>query len=400
MPSSPPFDASRPFDVVIAGAGLAGGSLALRLARAGVRVALLDPAHFPREKLCGEFLSPESWEVLDRLGIAADVTRTGYHAIRRVLLSTPRGRVLTAEIAGADGHPGIGLSRSVLDELLVRHARTAGAEMLEGARVGNPIVRDGRVLGVAARATSGESFEVRAMITVAADGRHSGLVRRTGITRARSHFRSGLFGMKRHLHVSDPDLDPPGTVGLHLVRGGYVGTCRIAAPLTNLCALLPEATVRRHRGQLDLLAAEVFGRNPALARIQDGSTPAGDWKTVGGVRVESSRPRLAGILYAGDCQGTIDPLGGQGMTMALLGSEVLAPFITSALAAGGADARAQRAYDAAWHRRFDRRIALCRVFHHVLVNPSLIDLAAHFKTLAPKLLAACYERTRDPRVSP
>src|SRR3954470_2980290 len=105
-------DSTRPFDVAIAGAGLAGGSLALRLARSGARVALLDPGVFPRDKLCGEFLSPESWGVLGRLGVADEVARTGYHPIRRVRISTPRGRVLEADVVGPDGLPGIGLSRS------------------------------------------------------------------------------------------------------------------------------------------------------------------------------------------------------------------------------------------------------------------------------------------------
>ena len=83
------------------------------------------------------------------------------------------------------------------------------------------------------------------------------------------------------------------------------------------------------------------------------------------------------------------------MTMALLGAEVLAPFVTRALAARDVHPSLQRVYDAAWHRRFDRRIALCRAFHHALVNPLLIDLASTSKGLAPRLLAACFAQTRD-----
>src|SRR4051794_40575488 len=107
-------DLSRPFDVAIAGAGLAGGALALRLARAGMRVALAAPAGSPRDKLCGEFLSPEGVEALARLGLAGDVARSGPEPIRRVRLSTPRGRVVDAEFTGPDGRPGLGLGRSVL----------------------------------------------------------------------------------------------------------------------------------------------------------------------------------------------------------------------------------------------------------------------------------------------
>ncbi len=160
---------------------------------------------------------------------------------------------------------------------------------------------------------------------------------------------------------------------------------------------MPEAAVRRLRGDLDRVASEYLGRNPVLARTWGAALPRGGWKAVAGVRVEVSVPRLAGILYAGDCQGTVDPLGGQGMTMALLGAEALTPFVERALARGaGVDARLQADCQATWHRRFDRRVRLCRLFHHALINPALIDVASAFRHVAPRILAACYRRTRDP----
>jgi hypothetical protein len=69
--------------------------------------------------------------------------------------------------------------------------------------------------------------------------------------------------------------------------------------------------------------------------------------------------------------------------MALLGAELLAPFLEQALARGGADTAVRRAYESAWHRRFDRRVRLCRLFHHLLVNPSWVDLAAAFPSPRP-----------------
>jgi 2-polyprenyl-6-methoxyphenol hydroxylase-like FAD-dependent oxidoreductase len=392
-------DLSRPFDVVIVGAGLAGSSLALGLARRGLRVALLDHARFPHEKLCGEFLSPEAWIVFERLGLSEAVTRLGYHPIHRIRLSTPWGRILEAKFTDPDGLPGIGLSRSALDALLVQHARDAGTEVIEGARVGPPIVQEGRVAGVKVRHLTREEFEVRATVTIAADGRYSGLVQRTGTTRPRGWLRPRLFGMKRHLITTDPDAEPAGTVGLHLFPGGYGGTCRIEAPLINLCALLPESALHRHRGNLDRLAGEQFGHNPLLSHLWRTSHPAGGWKTVSGVRVQAAVPTLPGIFYVGDAQGTIDPLGGQGMTMALLGVEVLLPFLTQALVEGGASTSLQRAYVTAWHRRFDHRIRLCQAFHHLLLRPQLIDLASTFPSVSSRLLVGCFHRTRDPGAS-
>lgn len=391
-----------PFDVVIAGAGLAGSSLAIRLARSGARVALVDPARFPRDKLCGEFLSPECWAVFERLGLKTAVERLGFHPVWRVRITTPRGRSAVANLAGPDGLPGIGLSRSALDNLLLDTAKAAGVTHFEGWRVTGPVIRDGRVAGVIAGRGADRNLEILARVTVAADGRRSSLVQKTGTTRSPSRFRPRLFGLKRHLSLTNDQADePPGTVGLHLVPGGYVGACRVEAGQSNLCGLLPEATLRHHRGDLDGLAAELFPTNPVLGALWESARPAGDWKTVAGVRVETSRPEFEGILYAGDCQGTVDPLGGQGMTMALLGAEGLARHIESALSSHGrqADRRLQLACDADWHRRFDGRIRLCRAFHHALVNPWLIDGLAWFSALAPQLLSWGFEQTREPRTS-
>jgi flavin-dependent dehydrogenase len=390
-----------PFDVAIAGAGLAGGSLALRLARSGARVALLDASRFPRPKLCGEYLSPEGVEALGRLGLGDRIAEAGGEPIGRVRLSTPRGRVLEAEVSGPGGAMGLGLSRSVLDDRIVSEAQSAGVAVFEGCRVGGAVVEGGRVVGLRARASGeAEGFAIRARVVVAADGRHSALVRQTGQTRPRSRLptRPALLGLKRHLRVRDATAaEPAGTVGLHLVPGGYGGTCRIEGDLTNFCALIPESAVNRNRGDLDRATAEVFGSNPTLAGLLGASEPVGPWKTVAGVRVEISTPTLPGILYAGDCQGTVDPLGGQGMTMALLGAEMLAPIVLEALAKanGGVSPALQRAVLSAWRRRFDRRVRLCRLFHHMLVRPRFIDVACAFPRLAPRVLAGCVRRTRD-----
>src|SRR5438445_4089051 len=105
---------ARPFDVAIVGAGPAGTSLACRLAQAGMRVALLDACRFPRDKLCGEFLSTECWHIFREIGLVDELLRSGYEPIRRIHLSTPRGNVIDTAICGPDELPGIGLSRSTL----------------------------------------------------------------------------------------------------------------------------------------------------------------------------------------------------------------------------------------------------------------------------------------------
>ena len=384
-------------DVVIAGAGLAGGSLALALARRGVSVALIDPGAFPRDKLCGEFLSPESWGVLDRLALTKEIHRAGYQAIRTMRVTTPRGRSIEAPLAEPDAPPGLGLSRSVLDNLIVREARNAGAHVLESTRASGPLIEEGRVVGLVARLPPHEETTIRARVTIAADGRHSVLVKQTGHMTARQGARPKLLGMKRHyrLDPDHPSAEAQGTVGLHVVRGGYCGTSRVEGGLTNLCALVPESQVRPYHGDLDDAARDVLGQNPAVSRILADGVAIGEWKAVSGVRVEASTPRLPGILYAGDCQGTVDPLGGQGMTMALLGAESLVPFVLRSLVSTATGA-IQTEWRTAWDRRFCRRVRLCRAFHQILVRPELLEFASLLGPVASRLLAGSFRWTRDP----
>ncbi|MEW4571256.1 NAD(P)/FAD-dependent oxidoreductase [Tautonia sp. JC769] len=392
-------DAGRPFDAAIVGAGPSGSAMAILLARAGARVALIDAGRFPRDKLCGEYLSPEGVGAVDRLVPDGRLARSGGRPIRSVRLTTPRGRVLEAEVAGPDGRAGLGLSRSALDALLLDEARSLGVEVFEGIRVSGPIVAGGRVVGVSGRRESGRPVTAHASVILAADGRHSALTRRSGATRPRSlpGLRPRLFGLKRHLIIADDAADePPGTVGLHLLPGGYVGACRVEGGRTNLCGLLPERLSRQYRGDLDALAEATFPGNRTLAALWDAAQPTGPWKTVAGVRVETSSPLLPGIFYCGDARGTVDPLGGQGLTMAMLGAEVIAPFVLRTLAQRDLDLATLRAAQRAWHARFDRRVALCRAFHHALVQPSLIDLASLLGRGGNALLSLGFTMTRDP----
>ncbi len=389
-------DSSESFDVVIAGAGLAGSVLATLLGRHGSRVALVDAGCFPRTKLCGEFLSPDAWPTLERLGVAEELRTIGYEPIRSVRLTTPRGRVLESAIVESAERPGIGISRATLDNLLLTQARTAGVAVFEEHRVIGPLIDDGRVIGLRVRGMRGLERQLRAELTIAADGRHSTIVRRTGSTRTISRFRPPHLGLKKHITLANPTLEPEGTVSLHLVPGGYVGSCWVESNRVNLCGLIPARLSRESRGDLDQLANQLFPSNPHLSVLWNDRLPQEppEWKTTAPVVVQRSTPTLPGVAYVGDARGTVDPLGGQGMVMALQGAELLAPLILKALT------RDQRfslipVYHRAWHHSFSSRIILCRLIHHLLMKPSAIDLASLQPRLGAYLVGLGFSRTRN-----
>ncbi|MGC8782705.1 MAG: NAD(P)/FAD-dependent oxidoreductase, partial [Anaerolineae bacterium] len=176
-------------EVVIVGAGPAGSTLAALLAGRGHDVLLLDRAVFPRDKTCGDGLTPRAVAALGRLGLLDDLRSNGYREIRGALLRAPDGGRWHMRFADFDlGLPAFGLviPRRELDEHLRRHAVGRGARFRGGVDVARPLYGEARtsgrrvVAGVEAR-TAGGTLVVQARLTVVATGAAIGLLRAFGV---------------------------------------------------------------------------------------------------------------------------------------------------------------------------------------------------------------------------
>src|SRR2546430_1215898 len=160
---------TREADVVVVGAGPGGSSAAYHLARHGLSVLLLEKTEFPREKVCGDGLTPRAVRQLVKMGVDTRPEAGWLHNKGlRIIGGGVRMELDWPELAS---FPGYGLTRTRLDfdQLLAEHARAAGAQLLTGHTVTGPILDEGRVVGV--RATvGGETREFRAPLVLAADG--------------------------------------------------------------------------------------------------------------------------------------------------------------------------------------------------------------------------------------
>src|SRR5580704_17941245 len=176
-------------DVIVVGAGPAGSATASYLARAGVDVLLLEKAQFPREKVCGDGLTPRGVKALVSMGVPIG-EQDGW--VRNKGLRIIGGGVrLELPWPELSSYPGYGLVRSRLDfdETLARTAQKAGARLLEGVTVTGPVLDDsGRMVGVTARPTDSRGGpggrppelaeperQYGARVVVAADGNSSRL---------------------------------------------------------------------------------------------------------------------------------------------------------------------------------------------------------------------------------
>ena len=384
-------------DLLVVGGGPAGAALAALASRTGARVLLVERARFPRDKVCGEFVSAEGCEVLQRLGVLGELISVGAPRIDSCRISGRRGNRVDAPLPHPPGRgaPGMGISREVMDAVLLEYAGRCGVEVLQRHEAVAPVIEGSRVRGVRVRrvghATPGE--QLRASLVVAADGRRSMFVRalHPGLGDPRRSGPGSWFGLKAHLDAAPSRLD--GRVELHLFDGGYAGLAAVEGRRINLCLLTTVRSLRACGGSADRLFVERISSRRAVRESLGDARPCSRWKSVGPLRFAVRKPASRGVLFVGDAAGTIDPFSGEGMSNALRGAEIALPFVLQAIARGGLTEESGRAYALRWRRAFGpvtrRARRLGRLFERPrLAGPLLSLLGGTARGMLPRLVAA------------
>ncbi|MCA1591070.1 MAG: FAD-dependent monooxygenase [Acidobacteria bacterium] len=372
------------YDVIVAGGGPAGASAAITLALGGARVLLAEQKKFPREKLCGEFISPECFEHFAHLGVLDEMTCAGGVSIAETIFYTSGGRsvAVPSEWFGG-GHGGaLGLSRAEMDERLLKRARGAGVEVLEEATATGLLLEDGRVRGVRLALGGGEVREYGATVTIDATGRqrvlsrHVERAKRGGVTKS----RASLVAFKAHLENA---RGADGVCEIYFYPGGYGGLNGVEGGLSNLCFIVRARDVRERGSDAARVMREVLMKNKRAAETLCEAHARTPWL---GVALESfGRGELSpadGLLAVGDAASFIDPFTGSGMLMALESGEVAAGEIARWLRtsrAGSFDFPALvRGYGARYAERFDARLRLCSWLRRAAFAPQPLAEVAVF----------------------
>jgi flavin-dependent dehydrogenase len=367
---------ARP-DLLVIGGGPAGAALSALAAEAGARTLLVERRRFPRDKVCGEFLSAEGCRVLRRLGVLDELVASGGQWMDRCRLSNRRGACLDVPLPQlADGgREALGISRERMDTALLELAARRGVEVRQASEALEPVGEAGALEGVRVRrvGTRGSGERLAASLVVAADGRRSLLARLLhphlgDPERTRAGSR---FGLKVHLEGNPSGLG--GRVELHLFAGGYAGLAGIEDGRINLCLLVTAGALRACGGSPQRLLDERIRANPAARERLEGCRPASPWRSVGPLRFGPRRAAASGVLFVGDAAGTIDPFCGEGMSNALAAAELARPFVLEAIARGGLGDELARSYQRAWTRSFARVTRSVRGLGWLLEHPRLAD---------------------------
>lgn len=367
-------------DVIVVGAGPAGSIAAMKLARAGARVLVLERARFPRHKLCGDTINPGAVRELEIAGMAGCVRPLALE-VSGMRVSGERG----VAVEGRYPEPltGLSISREVLDAALAEGARAAGARVEFGARVAGPLVDGrGRVIGVSVHCPSKrEPMAVKAPMTIAADGRRSALGIQLGLARhpQRRRWAAGAYF---------ENVDGMSLAGEMHVRGGaYLGIAPLPGGLANVCYVSSRREGRRDGGREgwndpEGLLLSAIERDPAIWTRFTRARRVTPVSVLGPLAVDAPVAGSPGLLLAGDAAGFVDPMTGDGLRFAFTGGRLAADAALAALD-GGDLVTAWQQLTRARASLFARKLRFNRALATMVDHPAAVGLASAGARFAP-----------------
>lgn len=339
---------------IIIGAGPAGATAAITLARAGWRVELLEGKSFPRAKVCGEFISPAATPIIERLIAPADLRAAGACQIDELFID--RGDV---ERRWPMPRPAWALSRASLDVMLLDRASAAGAVVHQPAVVRSASYAEDHA---AVELIAGGRLSADILIHADGSGRHD--------PAGPTPMRAGVVGLKTHLATAVRGLRMRAAVGTGLAARAYVGLVAVEHGLAT-CALVTSADLlARFRGDHDALLSHCWPDYDPRTRHRAGEM--GTWLACGVAGSGYIVPGHPRSFRIGNAAAAVEPVGGEGIGLALWAGEALA---TRLAAAPLNLATAQAAFARDYRRRLRTRRWACRLAAEVMMRPTLASMA-------------------------
>jgi menaquinone-9 beta-reductase len=358
---------SATYDVAIIGGGLAGLCLSIQLRQQGYSVIVFEKESYPIHKVCGEYISRESWNFLRSLGLPLQEMQLPI--IDRLFLSAPNGTALITKLPLG----GFGISRYKLDSELAQIAKSKGVVVKESTKV------DAVHFDEEFQVVFGQQ-NITAKMCCAAYGKRSNLDVKWKRSFLDKHDQrlNNFVGVKYHIQTDWPD----DVIGLHNFENGYCGISKIEEDKYCLCYMTRAENLKRSGNDIRQMEEAILHVNPHLKRIFSQSHFLPEFPvTISQISFSTKTPVEDHVLMLGDAAGMITPLCGNGMSIAFHTSKIAANLVALFLKGSINRQQLENLYAQQWKSHFSKRLQTGRTLQKFFGKKSLSNVfVSSFKT--------------------
>lgn len=360
----------KSYDVIIIGAGPAGCASALFLHQKGLRVLVLDRASFPRDKVCGEFISPAADDILEELGVLDTIQQSNPMRLQGVAVSSYGKPELCIGYPPCPGKvkpmTSLSLPRFQLDYLLVQKVLDQGLDVREGHAVDDFMFEDDRVTGVKGRDDANRPFAFSASVVVDASGRNGLSLRRLGLIKP--HQGPGKIALAAHWENVQ---FPQDYCYMHISSPGYTGMAPVGNNSVNTVLVVEDRHVKGR--DLDAFYQAVVLGNERRQSLLAGARLKERVRSVGSLAYEVRPVQCGGLVLAGDTTGFIDPFTGEGIYLSLRSAQLAAGVVGQAFEAGDFSREFLAGYERQRQQEFRKKFILSRILQKVIYRRRWCD---------------------------
>lgn len=328
---------TKTYDCAIIGGGLAGLCLSIQLAQKGHAVILFEKNSYPFHKVCGEYISKESWKFLIELGLPLHEMKLPQ--INRLGISSTKGFMLEAPLELG----GFGISRHTLDHQLSLLAKENGVNVIENCKVNDC---QETVDFFTINTNAGLFY---AKLVCGSYGKHTPVF----IDKNSNKDLPNYIGVKYHIKTSFPD----DRIELHNFKNGYCGISKVDEEKYCLCYLTTAENLKNNNNDIKLLEKKVLYENPFLKKyFLESEFCFENPLTISQITFNKKKSYSNGVFLLGDAAGAIAPLCGNGMSMGMRSSKILAGLMNQYFKSELSKSELITTYSLEWNKNFSTRI--------------------------------------------
>jgi len=349
------------FDVAIIGGGLAGLSLSILLAGSGYKVILFEKEKYPFQKVCGEYISMESWNFIESLGL--ELGKLNLPIIKKLIVSSPAGNVIESPLDLG----GFGISRYFLDNQLKEISIQKGVIIHEGTKV-NDVIFNQDIFTI-----KYNGGEITSPVIAGSFGKRSNLDvkwQRT-FTKQKAGKLNNYIGVKYHIKTSFP----ADTIALHNFNNGYCGVSKVENDTYCLCYLTSAQNLKDSHNSIREMEKNFLYKNPFLKKIfTESEFLFSEPVTISQISFDKKKQIENHILMLGDAAGMITPLCGNGMSIAFHSAKIAFGIIDSFLKKNISRGEMEDQYAKQWQKQFASRLKNGRIVQQLFGKEQTTNL--------------------------